>query len=137
MKVTPQQQAAGISRHPCLYSCFSSEFSCTVLCYSVQARRRDVASGKADLSLNLPLTSMRTSLVSLSVAADDLVFTVNRSPARVVSAEVGPGCAPVRSPGCGVCVCEGGEVSGGCWQQKCAWATSTDYNPSGQHMNSI
>lgn len=63
--------------------------------------------GGVQLSLNLPLTSIKTSLLTLSVAADNITFTTNRSPARIVSTQVGrsgPGggmgqsalhCAPV------------------------------------------
>jgi hypothetical protein len=38
--------------------------------------------------LNLPLTGIRTSLVTLTVAADDVALTVNRSPAQILSVQV-------------------------------------------------
>ncbi len=41
------------------------------------------------MSLNLPLPSIKTSLVTLSVRADDLTFTTNRSPASILSTQVG------------------------------------------------
>lgn len=47
--------------------------------------------GTNQVSLNLPLASTKTSLVTLSVAADNLVFTTNRSPAKLVSTQVGGG----------------------------------------------
>lgn len=40
------------------------------------------------LSLNLPVPGMRTSIVSLSVAADDVKFVVNNSPANITRAQV-------------------------------------------------
>lgn len=40
------------------------------------------------LSLNLPLTAIKTSLLALSVAADDLQLVVNRSPAAIAGARV-------------------------------------------------
>lgn len=40
------------------------------------------------LSLNLPITSIKTSLLALSVAADDVAFVVNRSPAAIDRVEV-------------------------------------------------
>lgn len=40
------------------------------------------------LSLNLPITSIKTSLLALSVAADDVAFVVNRSPAAIDGVEV-------------------------------------------------
>lgn len=46
------------------------------------------AAGKLQLSLNLPLPGIRTSLLTLTVAADDVAFVVNRSPAEVVKVEV-------------------------------------------------
>ncbi|GAB4818016.1 hypothetical protein N2152v2_005062 [Parachlorella kessleri] len=39
-------------------------------------------------SLNLPLTSIKTSLVQLTVKADDLTFTTNRSPAKILKSQV-------------------------------------------------
>jgi hypothetical protein len=48
--------------------------------------------------LNLPLTGIRTSLVTLTVAADDVALTVNRSPAQILSVQVGPG---LELHGCG------------------------------------
>ncbi len=38
--------------------------------------------------LNLPLPGIRTSLVTLTVAADDVALTVNRSPAEILSVQV-------------------------------------------------
>ena len=44
--------------------------------------------GSLQLSLNLPLPAIQTSLVTLSVAADDVEFVVNRCPADIVSVQV-------------------------------------------------
>lgn len=56
----------------------------------------DEAGGSPRLSLNLPLRSIRTSLLSLSVAADNVTFVVNRSPAQIAAVEVGR----LRLPAC-------------------------------------
>lgn len=60
------------------------------------------------LSLNLPVPGMRTSIVSLSVAADDVKFVVNNSPANITRAQVCeflyahsiPACLPCWADGC-------------------------------------
>ena len=48
--------------------------------------------GSLWLSLNLPLPFIKSSLVTLSVAADDVQLVVNRAPARILSAKVRAGC---------------------------------------------
>lgn len=55
----------------------------------------------AQLSLNLPVPGMRTSVVSLSVAADDVQFVVNNSPANITRAQV-RACLPTEF-GCMLC----------------------------------
>ena len=47
--------------------------------------------GSLWLSLNLPLPFIKSSLVTLSVAADDVQLVVNRAPARILSAKVRAG----------------------------------------------
>ena len=44
--------------------------------------------GSLWLALNLPLPFIKSSLVTLSVAADDVQLVVNRAPARILSAKV-------------------------------------------------
>ncbi|PRW58208.1 generative cell specific-1 [Chlorella sorokiniana] len=48
----------------------------------------DFDPNNGQLSLNLPVPGMRTSIVSLSVAADDVKFVVNNSPANITRAQV-------------------------------------------------
>lgn len=45
--------------------------------------------GAPRLSLNLPLRDVRTSLLSLAVAADNVTFVVNRAPAAIEGVQVG------------------------------------------------
>ena len=45
-------------------------------------------SGSLQLSLNLPIAAIKTSLLTLTVAADDVALVVNRCPAEIISIEV-------------------------------------------------
>lgn len=65
-----------------------------------QLTSEEGAAGSLRLSLNLPLRGIRTSLLSLAVAADNVTFVVNRSPARIDAVEVGWLAAPACRPAC-------------------------------------
>lgn len=59
------------------------------LCPSApQLTSEEAAGGALRLSLNLPLRGIRTSLLSLAVAADNVTFVVNRAPAQITAVEV-------------------------------------------------
>ena len=45
--------------------------------------------GSFKLALNLPISAIKVSLLTLMVAADDVAFVVNRSPAQITSVQVG------------------------------------------------
>ena len=45
--------------------------------------------GGVQLALNLPISAIQTSLLTLTVAADDVAFVVNRAPAQIQDVQVG------------------------------------------------
>lgn len=53
-----------------------------------QMRAAEMPSGSLQLSLNLPIAAIKTSLLTLTVAADDVALVVNRCPAEIISIEV-------------------------------------------------
>lgn len=46
--------------------------------------------GSLDFFLSFPITAIKTSLMTLTVAADDVQFVVSRSPASIEAVQAGP-----------------------------------------------
>jgi hypothetical protein len=56
-----------------------------------QLSGRLLPGGVQQLLLNLPISAIKTSLLTLTVSADDVAFVVNRSPAQITAVEVRQG----------------------------------------------